>query len=380
MLQGKTVPEYIDIMPDYISSCSFVQSSVYGLPNKTFVIEFKMPLKILSTLEGQREMIRFIGNHSAPIECWGTGHENGGMDAMIDTIYKTVGLSKVESSLLFTGADVENTAAAFYSYKDISLCALATAGVKSNAIRASRDEGLFYEPGTINIIILTNMMFSSSAMIGAIITATEAKTAALQDLDIRSSYSPMVNQATGTGTDNIIIVGGEEDKIEYAGGHTRMGEMIAKAVYDAVRDAVSRQNDIIAERDISERLSERGVRISDLILCDDLRQLKDRLCTELGYLSRESGYRSFIQSAFAISDHYDKGLIEDISSFKAWSRMIAEDIAGKEIVDMINFIESGNVPEPLRMALNAMLNGIFNAVQFEEDIRGPYVFGSEGTA
>jgi len=42
-------------------------------------------------------------------------------------------------------------------YKDMTVFALATAGVKGNAIRSGIDEGAFYEPGTVNIIILTNM-------------------------------------------------------------------------------------------------------------------------------------------------------------------------------------------------------------------------------
>ena len=57
-------------------------------------------------------------------------------------------------------------------------------------MRMSVDEGPFYEPGTINIVLLTNMKLSPRAMARAIITATEAKTAALQDLDVRSSVQP----------------------------------------------------------------------------------------------------------------------------------------------------------------------------------------------
>jgi len=87
--------------------------------------------------------------------------------------------------------------------------ALVTAGVKSNAVRMSADEGRFYEPGTINIILLPNMKLTLRAMARAIISATEAKTAALMDLDIRSSYSSSMHRATGTGTDNIIVVEGK---------------------------------------------------------------------------------------------------------------------------------------------------------------------------
>ncbi len=72
----------------------------------------------------------------------------------------------------------------------MTVYALVTAGVESNAVRMSVDEGRFYEPGTINVILMTNMKLSSRARTRAIISATEAKTAAMEDLDVRSSASP----------------------------------------------------------------------------------------------------------------------------------------------------------------------------------------------
>jgi len=59
----------------------------------------------------------------------------------------------------------------------MEILALVTAGVKSNAVRMSKDTGRYYEPGTINIILLPNMKLTSRAMTRAIISATEAKTA-----------------------------------------------------------------------------------------------------------------------------------------------------------------------------------------------------------
>lgn len=57
-------------------------------------------------------------------------------------------------------------------------------------------------------------------MARAIVTATEAKTAALQDLNYRSTSSPKV-QATGTGTDSTIVVSAATPDIviKHTGGH-----------------------------------------------------------------------------------------------------------------------------------------------------------------
>ena len=50
-------------------------------------------------------------------------------------------------------------------------------------------------------------------------------------------------QATGTGTDNIIVVTGTNGpRVSYTGGHSKIGELIGKAVYEAVVEALKKQN------------------------------------------------------------------------------------------------------------------------------------------
>jgi len=48
---------------------------------------------------------------------------------------------------------MDNLAVEKARFREIEVYALITAGVRSNAMRMSEDEGKFYEPGTINIII-----------------------------------------------------------------------------------------------------------------------------------------------------------------------------------------------------------------------------------
>jgi adenosylcobinamide amidohydrolase len=91
--------------------------------------------------------------------------------------------------------------------------------------------------GTINVVVLTNVTLSKGALARAIITITEAKTAVLQDLDVRSTSSPQL-QATGTGTDNVIVVSGTAGKpLLLTSGHSKMGELIGSATKTAVREA-----------------------------------------------------------------------------------------------------------------------------------------------
>jgi len=229
----------------------------------------------------------------------------------------------------------------------------------------SEDEGKFYEPGTINIILLPNMKLTPRAMARAIISATEAKTAALQDLDIRSSYSSQIHQATGTGTDNIIVIQGTGIPIDNAGGHSKMGELIAKVVYEGVKEAIRKQNGLIADRHVFQRLKERNVSIYG-----GISEIKCACCLKkrdfVGAVEEillDPRYASFIESALVLSDDYEKGLIKDLSAYRLWCKMIAGDIAGKKIEKMREFVGLDNMPVVLKMALTAVLNGVYHTVK-----------------
>ena len=246
-------------------------------------------------------------------------------------------------------------------FRNMEVYALITAGVKSNAVRMSKDVGRFYEPGTINIILLSNMKLSPRAMIRAIISATEAKTAALMDMDIRSSYVPQFYKATGTGTDNIIIVQGMGGEIDNAGGHSKMGELIAKAVYEGVQEAIYRQNGLTTDRNIFQRLKDRRVSIYGLISGIDCEcnMKKSDLGATVEEILLDPRYAGFLETAFPLSDDYEMGLIEDLFAFELLCKNMAEKIAGKGILELKEIVETRDIPVVLRMALNAILNGAY---------------------
>jgi len=254
----------VDVPLEYVRQAWIFHSHIHDFVNKTLVIDFAEPQRILSTLEGERQGISSAGNHYSPPPTWAPAHALG-LDALRKRIYEVIGREAKTSSFLFTGADMDNLSVQVERYKDMTVLALVTAGVESNAVRMSRDPGRFYEPGTVNIIILTNMHLTPRAMSRAVISASEGKTAALQDLDIRSREDPLRHQATGTGTDNILVVEGRGTRIDNAGGHTKMGELIAKAVYKGVQEAVFLQNGLRADRPIFSRLAERGISTYDLL-------------------------------------------------------------------------------------------------------------------
>ncbi len=350
----------LDIDLDYIEDARIAYSHIHDFPNKTLIIDFKEPLSVLSTLEGQRKVMTCVGNHYSSPPCWGITHKLG-LKEMRARVYEAIGKSEDTASFLFTGADMDNLAMVCERFRDMAVYALVTAGVKTNAVMMSKDEGRFYEPGTINIILLPNMRLMPRALTRAIISATEAKTAALMDMDVRSSETPRLHQATGTGTDNLIVVEGTGRKIDNVGGHSKMGELIARSVYNAVQEAVYKQNGMVSQRNIFQRLNERKIDLFGLISADECGG-----CIEKRYLFDalekallQPRYAAFIATSLAVSDSYERGLTTDLTSYSLWCKEIAGEIAGREIGDMLDLIAVSDLPVVQGMALNSLLNGIY---------------------
>lgn len=351
----------IEVPVPYVTEAEVVESDIKDFRNRTALLTFSHPMRILSTLEGWRENILHVGNHYFPPPSWGLGHAQGLEDLRSQTT-EILGLPHDKTTLLFTGADMNNLAIVQKSFRQMSVTALVTAGAAGNALRMAFDEGRYYEPdnvkdsskpGTINILLLTNMQLTPRAMTRAIISATEAKTAALQDLDIRSSYSREINPASGTGTDNILVVEGQGVKIDSTGGHTKMGELIGRAAYEGVQKAIFKQNGFTAERSVFQRLREHNINLRQ-ISTKCMRSIGNS--TDLERLLLQPAYSSFIEAAFSISDAYERGLVKDLDSFTTWCDSITRQIGGKTTYPVT--INDDKIPLVMKKALEALLTGL----------------------
>ncbi|HHP7235455.1 MAG TPA: adenosylcobinamide amidohydrolase [Desulfobacterales bacterium] len=354
---GRTGSRSLALSLDYVKKVEIVDSSVHDFIHKTLLVHLSGPMSVASTLEGFRKRIRFVGNSYSPPQVWALYHRIG-LEASRKQLLQTIGCETVDTAMLFTGADMDNLSVQDQQFKEMRVFALVTAGVRSNAMRMAADIGTYYEPGTINMLILTNMQLTPRAMNRAIVSATEAKTAALQDLDIRSSYSGITNPATGTGTDNIIVVQGSGQRIDNAGGHTKIGELIAKAVYAGVREAVFKQNGIVGRRHLMHRLDDRKISLFGLVDECACGIASHTLSCELERLLMDPAYAGFIEAALALSDDYQRGLIEDLDRFQGWCDRTAEAIAGQSIVVKHDFTYTQSLPPVLKLAFDALLSGI----------------------
>lgn len=226
-----------------------------GLWEKSLIVQFAEKRRTLGTIDGIVNVYAVM-NHAAHPLLWQKVSEKfmsqdgrGGKlysDFIQQKIAADLKIKKTDINMVATAADMDNLAVVTKEFKPLTVTVLVTGGAKSNAIRTGVDESSYIEgeepKGTINVVLLTNSRLTDGAMARAIVTVTEAKTAALEDLHVQSTYTKNV-QATGTGTDSVIVVSGTTGPVAtYTGGHCKLGELIGKAVYEAVVETLGKQN------------------------------------------------------------------------------------------------------------------------------------------
>jgi len=228
-----------------------VSHQVWGIPASALVLYLPEVMSALSGRQGLKR-VKVVCNCHLPQSLWQLLHDrHRGWKAYFREVLKGVlaqlDLPQDKAAVLSTGVAMEHLAWAEEAYQELWVMAFVTAGVKTNAMRIGKDrasdierDGQFEKIGTINTVLLTNARLNSAALAASFITITEAKVIALQELDVRSSYNPDW-QATGTGTDQIVVVSGRGNKCTYVGGHAKIGELMARAVTRATASAIKKR-------------------------------------------------------------------------------------------------------------------------------------------
>jgi adenosylcobinamide hydrolase len=189
---------------------------------------------------GGRRKARYFVNGKVPLD-----YRCADPEAMMRGEIQRWGYPLEETVGLLTAAKL--THASFFAEKgdQFRLLCCATAGT-GNAARAGQTRQTFpaYQAGTINVFVLIDGKLTPAAMINGIMTATEAKCAALQELQIADRYGGI---ATGTTSDAIVLGASQDDGYEgvhaFAGTATTIGNAIGRLVYQAVYEAVLTQGE-----------------------------------------------------------------------------------------------------------------------------------------
>ena len=217
---------------------------VWGVPANALIIRLPEASNILSSRDGSKT-VKAVCNCYLPESLWPTFHSlPDRWPDYLKAVLAEVNLSPDEATALSTGVNMDYLAWQAGAFEELWVLAFVTAGVSTNAMRIGMDKattiernGVFDKVGTINTIVFTGSQLDLTPRAASFITVTEAKNIGLQEMNVKSSYTPEW-QATGTGTDQIVVVSGNGDRVNYVGGHTKLGEMMAKAVTSATIQAI----------------------------------------------------------------------------------------------------------------------------------------------
>ena len=239
---------------------------------QALIISFNGRRDVLSTAAingGLQKDLKWVFNHDCKI--------GGQKDAPIKAptyaghmavIAGMLGLDPAYASGLSTAADMVNVAIESQTHEDLTVTAAVTGGIDVNGGRVGDPAG-WHEVdgvslpvgGTINILLHIDAHLTEGALTRALVTCTEAKTAALQELLAPSLFSSGI--ATGSGTDGTIIITNPDayPMLTYAGKHSKLGELIGRTVMSAVKKALYLQTGIGSEQqfDIFCRIGRYGI-------------------------------------------------------------------------------------------------------------------------
>lgn len=227
----------------------------FSRDDRAIIIKLNGERRVLSTSAhngGCRENLSHLFNYC---EVYGTTNERCEMraptyDQHLSMLAEELDLNPRTTTGLSTAAKMKYLRVQTENYADFSVTVMATGGIDANGSRAG-DPALWREkdgiptplkPGTINLIIFIDAHLLEGTLTRALVTATEAKTAALQEVLAPSCYSRGL--ATGSGTDGTIIVSNLESPVRLtdAGQHSKLGEYIGRVVKNTVKAALAAEN------------------------------------------------------------------------------------------------------------------------------------------
>jgi len=324
------------------------------------VVRFAARRSVLGTAPlngGRRDDLKWVFNHG--------GETSGEMKAPtyeghVAAIARELGLDPEYSSGLSTGACVDNLSIKSLTFEDTTVTAVVTGGVDVNAGRVGdearwheRDGEVVFVAGTVNILLFIDASLTEGAMARALVTCTEAKTAAIQELLVPSCYSSGL--ATGSGTDGTIIITNPQSKVRLseAGKHFKLGELIGRTVIAAVKEALFLETGLSPERqmDIIGRMGRFGVTEAALAARLEANGLSfDKLAYRFEHLRRNR--------MLVIRTSFYAHLLDQLS----WGMVNEEDALGEAAVilalmgmDSSELNKSSNVYQAM---INAYINGL----------------------
>ncbi|MHC1627613.1 MAG: bifunctional adenosylcobinamide hydrolase/alpha-ribazole phosphatase CbiS [Candidatus Nezhaarchaeales archaeon] len=318
----------------------FIRGVKFEVSDGNLIVLFDEPRRVVSSavLNGGMVYANAILNHQVD-----KNFDHKDPEGYLKSVIEELRLKGTIVGLM-TAANVEKYGFSRYEEDGIAVTSIITAGV-SNASTCGEPIDR-HGVGTINIIVLIEASMTDSCMVEAIKTATEAKCRALTHLDIRSVNSGEL--ATGTTTDSIAIAElGGKMKLRYSGPGTKLGELIGRTVFEALIQALEKNEGLKAGRSLLDRLRERGVTLEDMINAglemfiphpgvETKEKAAEMLKEELLELISDVNISSLVLAGLRLEEDAKRGLIPGLSP-SSYSKdpvfLVADEILGMSIAN-----------------------------------------------
>lgn len=337
------------------------------------------PLNVVSSAfhnGGGARRTRTILNVQVP-KGYGDKSLHSDPEALIIESSKKLGISGEFVSMV-TAACVHNFALASKREGPIGVSVIATAaddeGNTCNYAESSGEEKIKTNviEGTINIIVIIDGHPTESSLVSCIITATEAKTAAMLELDIRSRYTG--DAATGTITDAIVVAEtGIGEPIVYGGPASKLGQLVGYCTRKAVKEAIMKGRECSPVRPLLSRLEARHLPIRKLAFelskVKSLETDKQQLAVALSQkIENDPIFASALLAAIKVNEDFERGLLphqfSDLNQLgKGFGELFSRQ---KRALNVSSFegSEEVNLPPFLKFALIELVR---NAISKKEN-------------
>ncbi len=309
----------------------------------TVLIKFNHNRNVISNSPmngGIHNNLKYVFNHHLSQQTINFLEKHDLNDYLIE-LSNTLGFNHFFASGLVTLASMKNTSIVTDKHDDVEVTAVTTAGVRVNATRAG-DKSSFHEKngkfhhGTINTILLINSKLNDNTLVEAFMTSSEAKTVALNNLNIPSQFSN--GFATGTGTDGLIIASDlqSDNTLTNANKHSKLGEMIANCIIESITSAIKKQVWITpnSQSNVLVLLNRYKLNINEFY--ESLNESKEEFISRLKYDSKIQENIMITASILNLMDNVTNGIVNKKHAYEM-SKLLINHCMGDTVNKLLFF-------------------------------------------
>lgn len=279
---------------------------------------------------------------------------------------RLIGLDPNSVIGLGTAAHMDNAVIGSYDCNGIEVSAVITAGIRGNGGRAgdpaSFDEMKRYTSsnGTIVIILMIDADLSDSALIGSMITATQAKSHVIKRLMAKSLYSTGI--ATGSGTDQVAVICNKNSnkKIDLYRDGSDIAKTIGVCIDHTLEEAFDKQTMMNSVTQCDPYVMISRYKITEKSCHDEIRypfNMKT-LIEARDLVSRDPKIAALVSAVLHIVDEMEWGMVSNEEGTNACRNIMSIMLSGPSMKDPMlkkRFEHTATPIEMLRLAMAMML-------------------------